>query len=106
MTKGGSSWYVCVGSTPALRLHARSHRVLASASCLERQDRSCDFPQIIVELVVATRQALDVSLRNRACVELDMRRRRNFIAKPVIEMDRDVFRKARTKLRRELQIVS
>ena len=55
--------------------------------------------------MVAARQAMDASLRNRACVELEMRRWRGFILKPVIEMDGDTFRKARTKVRRELQIV-
>ena len=79
--------------------------MLALASCFKRQDRRCDFPQIIVELMVAARQAMDAGLRNRTCVELDMQRWRDFIVKPVIEMDGHAFRKARTKVRRELQIV-
>ena len=52
-----------------------------------RQDRRCDLFQIIVELMVAAPQAMDTGLRNRACVEVDVRGWRDFILKPVIEMD-------------------
>jgi hypothetical protein len=55
--------------------------------------------------MIAARQAMDASLRNRACVELEMRRWRDFIFKPVIEMDGDALRKASTKVRWELHII-
>jgi hypothetical protein len=44
----------------------------ALAAWLEGRDRSCDVPEIIVELMVTARQTMDVSLRNHACVKLDM----------------------------------
>lgn len=101
------------GLRPATNVHCLKNpwqvriptECLALASWFKRQDRRCDFPQIIIELMVAARQAMDASLRNRACVELDMRRWRDFILKPMIEMDGDAFRKARTKVMRELKIV-
>ena len=48
---------------------------------------------------------MDASLRNRACIEIEMRRWGDFIVKPVIEMDGDAFRQARTQVGGELQII-
>lgn len=79
---------------------------IALASCFKRQDRLRDFSQIIVELMIALRQTMDASLRNGARVALEMRRWRDFVLKPVIEMDGNAFRKARPKIRRELQVVA
>ena len=55
--------------------------------------------------MIAARQTMDASLRNRARVALEMRRWRDFIFEPVIEMDGNAFRKARAKVGRELQII-
>jgi hypothetical protein len=66
------------------------------ASGFKGQDRRGDLRQITVELVVAARQTMDARLRNRACIEVQMRRWRDFIIKPLRKMDRDILRKART----------
>jgi hypothetical protein len=55
--------------------------------------------------MITVGQAMDASLRNRARVALEMRRWRDFIFEPVIEMDGNALRKARAKVRRELQII-
>ena len=71
----------------------------------KRQDRRRDFAQIIVELMITTRQTMDMSLRNRVRVALDVRRWRDLIIKPVIEMDWNAFGKARAKVGRNLQVI-
>lgn len=65
-----------------------------------------DFAHIRIELMVAPRQPMDVSLRNRACVELDVRGRHDFVVETLIEVNGDVLRKPRAEVGREPEIVT
>ncbi len=60
---------------------------------------------MIVELMVAPRQTMYASLRDRALVEIGMRRWNNRIIKPMKEVDLRTLRKSCAKIRGKLHVI-
>ena len=71
----------------------------ASASRFQRQNGHRDVGQVIVELVVAAGQAMDLSLRNRACVKIDVRGRHDVVVQSVPQVNGNVFGQACAQIR-------
>src|SRR4051812_48076428 len=68
-------------------------------------DRLRDLAEVIVELVVASGQPVHARLRDRAGIEVRMRRRGSLVIEPVEDEHRHARRKPRSEVARQLELV-
>lgn len=75
------------------------HRDDADPGSAKRLDHYSDFAQVIVELMIAVGQEIETCMRNRACIELSVRRWHGAVRKAVIEINRPISRELAPKSR-------